>query len=221
MCTRLWGCDSRPCSSECPSLKGFWITLPTRAWPVRGKGAPPGARPQADLPCGGRSTARYTLCLPRVLCWFDQRLCGRPRPGGCRCRRVAALRRPSSALHQGADQRCGEVDGNCIADLLGNFGLVAGEFVCRLGIRKTHRTGELFRFEHPEPDVVSSAVCNRLGNRQLGAAGRADRRRRLINRMDARDLARALAPSSDDAGEFPAVRAGHRWKRLFEITGAI
>src|SRR6516164_2357502 len=201
--------------------QGFWITLPARAWPVRGKGAPAGARPQADLPCGGRSMARYTLCLSRVLFWFDQRLCRRPRSGGCRCRRVAASALPSSALHQRADQCCGEVDGNRIANLLGNFGLIAGEFVRRLRIRETHRAGELFRFEHPESDVIGSGGCNWLGNRQLDTAGRAYGRRRLVNRTHARSLAGALAPSGDDAGEFPAVRTGHRGERLFEIASAV
>src|SRR6516162_7805041 len=39
--------------------------------------------------------------------------------------------------------------------------------------------------------------------------------------MHARGLARAVAPSGDNAGEFPAVRAGHCGQRLFEIAGAV
>jgi len=38
----------------------LWITLPAPRLAGRGKGAPSGARPQADLPCGGRFRTRYT-----------------------------------------------------------------------------------------------------------------------------------------------------------------
>ena len=132
----------------------------------------------------------------------------------------------TSALHQGANQRGGEIDWNGIADLLGDFGLVAGEFIRRLRVREAHRAGELFRLEHAEPDVVLSPLDHRLGDGQLNASRGADRRGRLVDRVDSRRLALALAKRRDDAGELPtgrahglkvhAVRTGNRGKRLLE-----
>src|SRR6516162_3710822 len=192
MCTGLWGCDGRPCSSECPSLEGFWITLPARAWPARGKGAPPGARPQADLPCGGRSMARYTPCLSRVLFWFDLRLCGRPRPGGCHCRRVAATRHCHVQLCiKAPTSAAARLTGTALPICLVISVLLPANSYAVSASEKPIARGELFRLEHAEPDVVDSAVYNWLGNRQLDAAGRAYGRRRLVNRVHPRGLARA------------------------------
>src|SRR5207244_5959018 len=95
--------------------------------------------------CAGplSATAMRGSILALVLCRVDQgSLVGR----GLNCWRRRTARGHTavltSALHQGADQCGSEIDGNRIADLLGDFGLIAGEFVCRLRIREAHCVGQ-------------------------------------------------------------------------------
>src|ERR1700736_3538049 len=106
-------------------------------------------------------------------------------------RRAAIRPLLTSALHQGANQCGGEIDGDGIADLLGDFGLVAGEFIGRLRVREAHRAGELFRLEHAEADIVLPALDD--GLHELDAALGTDGRGRLVDRVDPWSLTLTLA----------------------------
>src|ERR1700737_103178 len=106
-------------------------------------------------------------------------------------RRAAIRPLLTSALHQGANQCGGKIDWDGIADLLGDFGPVAGEFVGRLRVREAHRAGKLFRLEHAEPNVEFPALDDRL--HELDTALGADRRSRIVDRVDPGRLALAFA----------------------------